>query len=80
MPQLIAAKPDLSQNRASILLLNGSVASGVQKESNMKPKSRSVTFNHRRMVLDMLELALRGTASALLVAALALALIAFAAS
>ena len=46
----------------------------------MKPKSGSIPLNHRRVVADMLELALRGTAAAILVAALALALIAFAAS
>ena len=42
----------------------------------MRAKSRSVTFNHRRVVLDMLGLALHGTAAAIAVAALALGLIA----
>lgn len=45
----------------------------------MDPKLRSATFNHRRVLLDMLELALRGTAAAIIVAAVALALIALAA-
>jgi hypothetical protein len=46
----------------------------------MTTKSRQPALNFRRVALDMLELALRGTAAVLLMAALAMAVIAFAAS
>jgi len=46
----------------------------------MEPKLRSASFNNRRVLLDMLELALHGTVAAIIVAALALGLIALVAS
>lgn len=46
----------------------------------MTTKPPNAALNHRRVALDMLELALRGTAAASLIAALAMGLIAFAAS
>jgi len=46
----------------------------------MTIKARNAVLNHRRVALDMLELALRGTVAALLIAALAMGVIAFAAS
>lgn len=43
----------------------------------MTTKPPGATLNPRRVVLDMLELALRGTVAASLIAALAMGLIAF---
>ena len=76
LPQLIARNPDSRPGDASIPGFNGSVSISHTKESKMSTKSRSVTFNHRRVVLDMLSLALHGTAAAIAVAALALGLVA----
>jgi hypothetical protein len=46
----------------------------------MTTKPRNAALNHRRVALDMLGLALRGTLAAGLIGALAMGLIAFAAS
>jgi hypothetical protein len=46
----------------------------------MTTKPQDAAFNRRRVALDMLELALRGTLAASLIGALAMGLIAFAAS
>ena len=46
----------------------------------MTAKPQDAAFNRRRVALDMLELALRGTLAAGLIGALAMGLIAFAAS
>ena len=46
----------------------------------MTTKLRNAALNHRQVVLDMLGLALRGTLAASLIGALAMGLIAFAAS
>ena len=46
----------------------------------MTTKPRNAAINHRQVALDMLGLALRGTLAAGLIGALAMGLIAFAAS
>jgi hypothetical protein len=76
LPQLIAGNPDSRHGSASIRGFNSGVSNRRSMESKMETKSRSVTFIHRRVVLDMLQLALHGTAAAIAVAALALGLIA----
>ena len=43
----------------------------------MTPEPSSAVRRHRRVIVDMLELALRGTVAASLLAALAMGLIAF---
>jgi hypothetical protein len=80
LPQFMAGIPELGQQRACAPGLNGGVPVSSRKELNMTTKPASAALNHRRIILDMLELALRGTVAASLLAALAMGLIAFAAS
>jgi hypothetical protein len=80
LPQFMAGIPELGQQRACAPGLNGGVTTRTHLESKMTTKPANAALNHRRIILDMLELALRGTVAASLLAALAMGLIAFAAS
>jgi len=80
LPQLMGGIPELGHLRACAPGLNGGVTTRTQLEPKMTTKPASAALNHRRIILDMLELALRGTVAASLLAALAMGLIAFAAS
>lgn len=75
-PQLMGGNPQSGQRRASTPALNGSVTF-MRKELKMTTKPSSPALNHRRVAREMLELALRGTVTASLLAALAMGLIAF---
>ena len=70
----------MSQRHAGSKELNGSVTIRYAQELEMTTKPPDTVLNHRRVALDMLQLALRGTIAASLIGALAMAVIAFAAS
>jgi len=74
---LMVGNPELGHQRARAMGLNGTVTTQTQLEPKMTTKPPGATLNPRRVVLDMLELVLRGTVAASLIAALAMGLIAF---
>lgn len=76
LPQLIAGNADLRHRTVSVPRFNSCISHTSEKEPGMTMQSRSAPFDRRRVMLDMLGLALQGTAAAVAVAALALGLIA----
>ena len=76
LPQLIGENPELRHGAVSVPGFNGSVSHTIGKEPGMDVGARRAPFDRRRVMLDMLGLALHGTAAAVAVAALALGLIA----
>jgi hypothetical protein len=79
LPQLIGEIPELGQPHACATGLNSGVTAG-HEGTQMTTKLRNAALNHRQVALDMLGLALRGTLAASLIGALAMGLIALAAS
>jgi len=83
LPQFMGGIPELSQLRACPPGLNDGVTIQSRwecRELKMTTKPSDAAVSHRRVAWDMLELALRGTVTASALAALAMGLIAFAAS
>jgi hypothetical protein len=68
------------QRCASVLRLNAGMTTGVHMNTRTAPRTPNAVRSHRRVIADMIELALRGTVVAIAVAALAMGLIALAAS
>lgn len=64
----------------SVMRFNAGMTDPLQMEPRMTPERTHAPGLHRRVILDMLDLVLRGTIAAVTLAALAMALIAFAAS